>query len=218
MKRRVNSPSFFFLKKSFYNVKTYNSMKKGFRIYLFRHGQTTFNRDGIFTGLKDARLTSLGRKQARAIALMLKKKKIEAAFFTKLSRSKETLKEVLKFHPECRIEIEDDQMIERSYGNLAGHHHSEIIKRFGGEQYEHWHRGFGDRPPKGESFSDVEKRVSSFIKDLRIFIKKNRVNVAISAHGNSIRLFRKIWEKKSEKEAVKWSIPYNKVFTYTVQV
>jgi bisphosphoglycerate-dependent phosphoglycerate mutase len=62
----------------------------------------------------------------------------------------------------------------------------------------------------------VEKRVKKFIKYLRKFMKKEKINVAISAHGNSIRLFRKIMEKASKEETVKWFIPYDKVFEYTV--
>ena len=47
-------------------------------------------------------------------------------------------------------------------------------------------------------------------------MKKNKVNVAISAHGNSIRVFRKIMEKASIKEASEWFIPYDKVYEYTI--
>ncbi|MBU1136634.1 MAG: histidine phosphatase family protein, partial [Nanoarchaeota archaeon] len=43
-------------------------MKKRLKIYLFRHGETTYNRDKIFTGFKDAKLTSKGIKQAKIIA------------------------------------------------------------------------------------------------------------------------------------------------------
>ncbi len=191
-------------------------MKKGFKIYVFRHGQTTFNRDHRFTGFKDAKLTQLGVKQARVIAKKLKNKKFEVAVYTRLSRSKDTLKEVLRFHPECKKLIKDDRMIERNYGRLNGHYHSAIIKKYGKEQFEKWHRGFGERPPRGESFADVEKRVKSFIKFLIAFVKKNKVNVAISASGNSIRLFRKIMEKASVKETCSWVIPYDKFFEYSV--
>ena len=45
-------------------------------------------------------------------------------------------------------------------------------------------------------------------------MKKNKVNVMISAHGNSIRLFRKIMEKASKKETTSWFIPYDKVYEY----
>lgn len=192
-------------------------MKEGkFRIYLFRHGQTTFNRDGKFTGQTEAKLTAKGRRHAMKIAKKLKDKKFEVAIHTKLSRSKDTLKSVLKFHPECKLILEDNRMIERSYGELSGKLHSTIIRKYGQKQFDKWHRDFGTRSPGGESFADVEKRVKSFIKDLKKFMKKNKVNVAISAHGNSIRLFRKIMEKASRKETVGWFIPYDKVFEYSV--
>ncbi len=215
------------------------------KIYIFRHGQTTFNRDGRFTGLLDSKLTPLGIKQAKKIAKKLKNKKFQIAFYTHLSRSKDTLKEILKYHPECAKKIEDDRMIERNYGDLNGTTHSAFIKKMGqklyklkvqgdlihdltaagkkevksflGEQeYNLIHRGYNIPPPKGESFADVEKRVSSFIKDLIKIMKKKKVSVAISAHGNSIRLFRKIMEKKPKEQAVTWFIPYDKYYEYTI--
>lgn len=216
-------------------------------IYLFRHGQTTFNRDGRFTGFLDARLTPLGRKQAETVAKKLKNKKFQIAFYTRLIRSQETLAPVLRFHPECEKLIKDDRMIERNYGLLNGTTHEEFIKKIGHqeynllregdalenldkkarkkiekflgeEEYKLIHRGYDIPPPKGESFAMVEKRVASFINFLIPYMKKRGVNVAISSHGNSIRLFRKIMEKKSKEEAVKWFIPYDKVFDYSVKV
>lgn len=193
-------------------------MKKRFKIYLFRHGQTTYNRDKRFTGFKDAKLTKLGIQQAQIIAKKLKTKKFQTAFYTKLTRSKQTLKPVLKFHPECKKLVKDNRMIERSYGTLQGKLHQTTIKKYGLEQFNKWHRGFNIRPPKGESFADVEKRVKSFIIYLKKYIKKHQTNVAISAHGNSIRPFRKIMEKLSIKQTEKMSVPYDKVFTYSIKV
>jgi len=89
-------------------------------IYLFRHGQTTYNRDHRFTGFIDAKLTKKGIAHAKTIAKKLKGKKFEIAIHTRLSRSKDTLKYVLKFHPECKTLLEDDRVIERSYGELQG--------------------------------------------------------------------------------------------------
>jgi len=187
------------------------------KIYLFRHGQTTYNRDGEFTGRVDARLTKRGMEDAKIIAKRLMKKKFGVAFHTSLTRSMQTLKIILKDHPECVGLIEDDRMIERSYGKLEGESHWDVVREKNPEKYDKWHRDFDSRPPGGESFADVEKRVRSFIKDLKKFMKKNKVNVAISSHGNSIRLFRKIMEKSSEKETVEWFIPYDKVYEYSVR-
>ena len=127
-----------------------------YHVYLFRHGQTFFNKDKIFTGWKDSKLTPLGIEQAKNLGVMLKDKKIGLAIETSLSRSKDTLKEVLVYHPECKKILVDKRMIERSYGDLAGKGHDEITKEFGEEQFEKWHRGYHDRPPNGECFADVE--------------------------------------------------------------
>lgn len=220
---------------------------KAYKIYLFRHGKTVFNTKRIFTGWKDSKLTSEGIENAKKIAEILKNKKFQAAFQTRLSRSKDTLKYVLKFHPECKKVITDDRMIERSYGILEGTSHKRFIdkigkklvdlkiegdaienldlaerkqaeKFLGQEEFNVIHRGYNVAVPKGESFADVEKRVKKFIIYLKKFIKKNKVNVAISAHGNSIRLFRKIMENAPRNEAVEWIIPYDRVFTYNVRV
>ncbi|MCK5607473.1 histidine phosphatase family protein [Candidatus Pacearchaeota archaeon] len=222
-------------------------VKKKFHIYLFRHGKTTYNEKGIFTGWKDAKLTPRGIKNAKTVAQKLKNKKIDVAFQTKLSRSKDTMKEILKFHPECEELITANRMIERSYGDLEGMTHKKFIEQIGNrsvnlrlegdalenlsladrkkaakflgkEEYKIIHRGWRNPPPNGESFKMVEKRVKKFIKNLKKFMKKEKVNVAISAHGNSIRLFRKIWEKASAEEAVRWDIPYDKVYAYSIEV
>ncbi len=193
-------------------------MGKELKIYVFRHGQTFFNRDKIFTGWKDSKLTPLGIKQAKIIANKLKNKNINVAFQTSLSRSKDTLKEVLKFHPECIELIEANHMVERSYGALSGLSHKKVIERYGGGKFNEWHRSWNVRPPEGESFADVEKRVKTFVKDLKRFMKKEKVNVAISAHGNSIRLFRKIMEGLSIKETCELYVPYDKVFEYRLKV
>ncbi len=197
--------------------------KKTYKIYIFRHGQSTYNKGGHgkdkrFTGWKDAKLTALGIKQAKIIARKLKNKKIGAVFYTRLSRSKDTLKEVLKFHPECHIKIQDDRMIERNYGKLQGFKHKIIIEKYGLKKYNQWHRSYNNAPPKGESIKIVEKRVKNFIRDLLVFIKKNKVNVAISAHGNSMRPFRRYFEKTSIKKMMSWEMPYDTYFEYSVKV
>ena len=193
-------------------------MVKKYKIYLFRHGQTTYNRDQRFTGFHNPKLTKLGIQQAKIIAKKLKNKRFAIAIHTKLKRSKQTLQIVLKYHPECKKTIEDNRMIERNYGKLNGITHDEFIKKYGEQEYNLIHRGYNIHPPEGESFTMVEKRVKSFIKDLKKIIKKEKCNIAISAHGNSIRLFRKIMKSAPIKDACSWTMPYDKVFEYEIKV
>ncbi|MBI2138104.1 histidine phosphatase family protein [Candidatus Woesearchaeota archaeon] len=192
--------------------------KKYCSIYLFRHGQTYFNRDKRFTGWKDSRLTPLGKKQAEKIARMLKGKRIDAAYQTRLSRSKDTLRPVLRLHPECKEVITDDRMIERSYGEFQGKHHSTVEKNLGKEMLNAIRRNYGRRPPRGESVKMVEKRVLPFLKDLLAKIKKEKINVAISAHGNSMRPFRRYFEKLSVAEMMQLENPWDDYFEYKVRV
>ena len=221
--------------------------KRKLHIYLFRHGKTNYNTKAIFSGWKETKLTAEGIKNAKTVAKKLKNKKFQVAIHTKLSRSKDTLKHVLKYHPECKEAIEDNRMIERSYGILEGTSHKSFIEKIGTKhfdlkvfgdskedlspelkkkiekmlgtaEYHKIHRGWNTPPPYGESFKMVKKRVKKFIKWLRKYMKKNNVNVAISAHGNSIRLFRHIMERASIQETCSWFIPYDKVFEYQIEV
>jgi len=219
--------------------------KQKYKVYVFRHGKTDYNEKGKFTGWRDSKLTKNGIKDARIVAKKLENKKIQVAFYTHLSRSKDTLKYVIKYHPECTAKIQDDRMIERSYGIFEGTTHESFIDKIGkqsydlrvhgdaienlspklrekvedflGEkEYEAIHRGYNVSVPGGESFADVEKRVAKFIKYLKKYVRNNKVNVMISAHGNSIRLFRKIMEHAPKKDVVKWFIPYDKVYEYEI--
>lgn len=218
------------------------------KIYLFRHGQSTYNKEHRFTGWKDAKLTRKGYEDAKKVANKLKNKRIDLAFCSSLTRSKETLKEVLKYHPECKKIIVDDRIIERNYGLLQGKKHTTYVKEKGEEYFKQLtkknpslkllskeekeeyinkigeaelkavRRSYAYPPPKGESIKDVEKRVKEFIKDLIKLIKKEKINVAISAHGNSMRPFRKHFEKLSNKEMMKLENPWDDYFEYEIEV
>ncbi|MAG38761.1 hypothetical protein CMO90_01610 [Candidatus Woesearchaeota archaeon] len=187
------------------------------KIYLFRHAQTYFNKKKIFTGWKDSKLTPFGIKQAEIIAKKLSDKKIDVGFETSLSRSKDTLKKVIKNHSECFMIIEDNRMIERSYGDLQGLTHKAFIAKNGEELYDKYHRAYDFPPPNGESLKMVEERVLSFIKDLLKFIKVNKINVGISAHGNSMRPFRRYFEKFSKEKMTLIENPWDDYFEYEVK-
>ncbi len=215
------------------------------KIYLFRHGLTHYNKHQWFTGHIDSKMTKEGIKNAQKIARKLKGKKFQVAYRSRLSRSKNTLKEVLKFHPECQEIIEDDRMIERNYGKLQKRSHKEFMaeiettlvnvmeKKYGkmkrvvkskfGERmaksvYDIYHRSYDIPPPDGESIKMVEKRVNSFIKDLLKKMKKEKINVAISAHGNSMRPFRKYFEKLTQEQMMNLENPWDDYFEYDLDV
>jgi len=155
--------------------------------------------------------------QSKIIAKKLRGKKFQIAFETGLSRSSDSLKIVLKHHPECQKIIVDERMRERSYGKLERKYHKTIIKRYGRKQFDRWHRSYDGSPPNGESIKVVEERVLSFIEDLMILIEKEKVNVIISAHGNSMRPFRRHFEDLTIDQMMKLENPHDKYFDYIVE-
>ncbi len=185
-------------------------------IYIFRHSETCDNKNRIFSGCRDSCLTKLGIKQAKIIARKLRNKKIGLAYQTHLCRSTQTLKEVLKYHKGVKI-ITDDRMIERCYGDLEGTSKTKF-ELVDPTNYKIFHRSYETAPPNGESIKMVERRVLSFILDLLRKIRKERVNVAISAHGNSMRPFRRYFERFSVVRMMELENPQDDYLEYKIKV
>jgi 2,3-bisphosphoglycerate-dependent phosphoglycerate mutase len=186
-------------------------------IYLFRHGATQDNCEGVFSGWRDVPLNAKGIRDAKIVALRLKGKKFTLAYQSDLIRSKQTLNQVLKFHKGVKV-ITDARIKERNYGELQGKTHWEICEKKGIENYDKWHRGYENRPLSGESLKDVEKRVLAFMKDMLDTMRDEQVSIAVSAHGNSMRAFRKYFEKLSIKEMCTLYNDYESVYDYSIEV
>jgi broad specificity phosphatase PhoE len=86
-------------------------------LFVFRHAETTDNRQEIFSGWRDPKLTSKGLEQAQEIAEQLGQEKINYAFTSHLRRARKTIEIVLETHPDVPVFI-DDRLIERCYGLL----------------------------------------------------------------------------------------------------
>jgi broad specificity phosphatase PhoE len=56
-------------------------------IFIIRHGETAWNREGVFRGRADVPLSEHGREQARLLAEALKQAGIEAVYSSPLARA-----------------------------------------------------------------------------------------------------------------------------------
>ncbi len=166
-------------------------------IYLFRHGQVSDK--NIFCGWLNLPLDRKGVAQAKVLAKKLSKEKIDVGFCSDQLRGKQCLVEVLKFHKKSKVII-DVRLRERHYGKLTGRRKDDFKTNFPID-FEQIHRGYNVNIPFGENFNDVSKRVFSFMNDLFIFMQKEKCNVAISAHTNSLRLIQEYLENLTQKEA-----------------
>jgi len=175
-------------------------------LFVFRHGETEDNKNRIFSGRRDSPLTEEGVKQAQILAEKLRDKKIDLAIYPDLSRAKNTLDEVLKFHPETRVEG-SELLLERDYGDLTGTSKTELNAK-DPELCLKYRRSWDFPPPNGESLKTVwENRVKKFCLGLEERIKREKINIAISCTNNTMRLVRMYFEKLSVEEVLELENP-----------
>lgn len=186
------------------------------KLFVFRHSETFDNRRGVFSGWRDSKLTSKGLVQAQKIAEQLKQYRIDYAFTSHLRRAQKTLSIVLEAHPTVPV-LMDDRLIERCYGLLQGKSKRKT-ERSDPEWYAQVHRGYESAPPQGESLRMVEKRVLSFIEQLRDWLGKTPGNVAISCHSNSIRPIRQVFENLSMEQMLRLESPQDRAMIYELRL
>ena len=124
-------------------------------IYLVRHGETDWNLNHRFQGRSDVPLNETGRKQANALALMLKNDPINAIYASPLIRALETARLIKTFHPQIPI-IEQEGIIEMDLGEFEG-----MEGKTWFEKYPDFIKLWRDRPsdvvmPGGESIKSVQ--------------------------------------------------------------
>lgn len=166
-------------------------------IIVFRHGESQDNVNKIFSGWRDdTEITETGVKQAEALRPELNKLKIDIVVTSDQVRSKHTAKIAFATHPNLDQIIwkEDWRIKERNYGDLNGKSKEEAMA-MNPEEAIKWRRGYETPPPGGESIKLVEERVWPFLDDLVEYARAHKVNVALSAHGNSMRAIRRYFEK-----------------------
>jgi 2,3-bisphosphoglycerate-dependent phosphoglycerate mutase len=186
------------------------------KLFVFRHAETTDNKNNVFSGWRNPKLTPKGYEQAHEIEEQLKKEKIDYAFTSHLVRAKDTLNIVLESHPDVPIFV-DDRLIERCYGLLQGKSKTKVAEARP-EWFAKVHRGYDFQPPEGESLKMVEKRTIPFLTQLREWLKQNKGNAAISCHGNSLRTIRRVFENLSVKQMLKLENPQNRAMSYALNI
>ena len=129
------------------------------QIFLLRHGETRWNREGRCQGSSDIELNETGQRQASAVAAHLSRGRIDAVYSSDLRRARETA-EIVGGPHEIAVRIEPD-LRELDHGEMEGLTFVEVRERFGG-LIEQWRtRPVGVELPGGERLLDVDRRVWS---------------------------------------------------------
>lgn len=183
-------------------------------VYLFRHSESEDNRQHLFSGWRNPPLSEKGKLDCQEVAELLKDKEIGLAFAPDLKRNIDTLDEVLKYHQGTKI-IVDNRLRERNYGDLQGSRHIDLMKR-DLPLYLKYHRSYDTPPPDGESIKMVEERVKPFFDELFGKVRNGRVNVAVCAGNNAMRVIRRYLEHLTVDQMMKIENPFDNYFEYGV--
>jgi len=134
-------------------------------VYLIRHGETLWNREGRCQGITDIQLTETGRQQACAIADALAEKPLSLILSSSLQRSRETAAIIAERHGlsvECR-----DELQEWNQGELEGLTGAELLSRHQA-YFARWRQDPAKAaPPGGESLQALQARAWPIIDSLR---------------------------------------------------
>jgi len=206
-----------------------------YKLILLRHGESTWNQEGKFTGWTDVDLTEKGIEEAKAAGKILKKKGFEfdIAFTSVQKRAIRTLWIVMDETDQIWIPVERSwRLNERHYGALQGLSKKETAKRKGDDIVHQWRRSYDVRPPAlsedderypgnqrmYQSIPKEELPLSECLKDTverflpywheRIVPEiKKESRIIIAAHGNSLRALVKYLDAISDDEIPKLNIP-----------
>jgi probable phosphoglycerate mutase len=149
------------------------------RLWLVRHGETEWAKDGRHTGRTDIPLTDLGRSQAVAVGRKIGKRAFVEVLSSPLVRALDTCR-IAGFG--ARVELVDD-LREWDYGADEGRTTEDIRRDRPG--WSIW----GDGPSGGETIAEVGARADRVIER----VQAASGDVLCFAHGHVLRILAARW-------------------------
>lgn len=184
-------------------------------LILVRHGESEWNKKGLWTGLTDIGLSKKGIEESRLAGGRLKELHVDVAYTSPLKRAKQTLGEIKTILNLDFPTFESASLNERDYGIYTGQNKWEIQKEVGKEKFKQLRRGWDSPIPEGETLKDVYNRVVPYYENEILPRLKEGKNVLIVAHGNSLRALVKYLENISDKDVESLEIATGEIYIYS---
>lgn len=133
-------------------------------LIIIRHGETAWNRERVFRGRRDIRLSQQGIAQADATAVALKGKVFDAVYSSPLKRSLVTARRIAKPHEIAVREM--GGFSDFSYGAWEGLPEETVASQYP-KLYAKWKTDPAKvKPPSGENMKRAWKRVNSSLREI----------------------------------------------------
>ncbi len=171
------------------------------RLFLVRHGITTWNEGGMYQGRVDVPLSDEGRDQVRRLRDRLRTEDFQASYCSELDRARESAVILLNGRS-CPLYTSSD-LNEVSYGLWEGLTRQEVRAQFP----EEWESFLADRenqtPLGGESAADLDRRVRDFANSLARHQSEDDASILVAGHGGSLRTLVAQYLEMSNRDARK---------------
>jgi probable phosphoglycerate mutase len=179
-------------------------------IYLVRHGQTEFNREGRYQGACDSPLTLLGQRQARAIGVLLRAHTPRDATIVSspLGRAWSTAEIIRQTGGFSGEVVADPNLAEISMGAWDGLLLSEIEALRPPfdmtERPSDWYM----RSPDGETYDAFAARLGVFLAHAL----RRAAPLIVVSHGVAGRVLRGLYASLDKDEALRLPVPQDAVW------
>jgi len=155
----------------------------GIKLFLIRHGQTSWNVEGRYQGDQDIELNSTGIMQAGLAAKYLSRVGFSNIYSSPLSRTMETAR-IINRRRGLEIKVMQD-LKEMDFGKWEGMKFEEINSTYNID-YQKWlDDPYHNRPTGGEDFQELTDRTTAAI-DRIVAENSDGSSVAVSTHGGVI--------------------------------
>src|ERR1700685_364650 len=131
-------------------------------VYLVRHGETEWNRNGRRQGQLDAPLTESGIAETQRVAERIKSLPVDGLFSSPLGRAVATAQTYAQDLHQTITTVDD--LRELDHGDMAGMTNGEIERAFPGEMARRSRDKYQWRFPHRESYADADLRAASALR------------------------------------------------------
>lgn len=157
------------------------------RLLLVRHGETEWNKQGLFQGQSDIELNTYGLEQVRTVGQRLSTEELSSIYSSDLKRAVQTTQAITSVNGTAdRPVTYTKQLRELYFGDFEGKHFEEIK-----EQYiplaKAWRDGDLDiTAPRGETLLQLGSRITVLADKLRD--QHVDETVLVVAHGGPLQM------------------------------
>jgi 2,3-bisphosphoglycerate-dependent phosphoglycerate mutase len=216
-----------------------------YKLVLIRHGESTWNKENLFTGWTDVDLSEKGVEEAQEGGRVLKEQgyTFDIAFTSVLKRAIRTLWFVMDEMDLMWIPVVRDwRLNERHYGALQGLNKAQTAEKYGDKQVKIWRRSYAIRPPaleetdprnpaKDPRYKELKKEQVPLTECLKDTVARflpcwheviapavrSGKRVLIAAHGNSLRALVKYLDNIPDDVIPEVNIPTGMPLVYELE-